>query len=67
MSMRLPIEVVLLVKVIKHGVDVHRLQQLLPPGLLHIAIEIIVMMINNNSSSSGKGSSDDGAYLSVYY
>ena len=36
----LPKEVVLLVKVIEHGVDVHKLQQPVPSLLLQIAINI---------------------------
>ena len=41
----LPIEVVLLVKVIKQGVDVHRLQQPLPLPLLHIAIIMMIITV----------------------
>ena len=36
MIMMIPIEVVLLLNVIKHGDDVHRLQQPLPSILVHV-------------------------------
>ena len=37
--------VVLLVKVIKHGVDVHKLQQPVPSLLLHIAIIMMIIIV----------------------
>ena len=40
MMMMIPIEVVLLLNVIKHGDDIHRLQQPVPSILVHVTDEV---------------------------